>query len=1090
VRDPYFYVSGLLDLPQAADAEERRGLFRQSMAALARAAVSEGAGVLAGLEPSAIARGVQAALGAGLFDELDWLTQAAAGVALYDLASALPSGQEQRELGRRVLARLQGGNAETVALMTARMAQAAAKSLAGVSVRTRIALVMDLPLSYGISDGPLALALVGRRELALEWIDRASIGSLPQRRLAARILERAAQEAARRAASGDAHAIRAFRADSVAPAFSRLLVDRESLAWRHVAIARGLLAGFVDGGLAELEAGLDPKLGPTEWRRAATSLIAASSALPELSQKYLGPLLDLCERDPGVGSAMLWGLGRLALVDVNEARDVLSRLLALGQVDRLLEGLAELRRDYGAEAFLKDFGGPVHQALDALEVRADDAATHGLLEHLRHRVLDDQPGSLSARIDAATNAFVRQGPSEAFAAVKDLVERLQVNAQVESPASRSLAHDVSRLCDLHEALLQSNILAELGRLGTTPGEVRKLDERLSALRNDMATWLLQEAKDASPGLVLQRLRAILHLADGDVGDADDAARQTTQRLKRIVRALLAQRRTTFRDASARRAFLAALARTVDALVRIDNLDVSDVFLLLTTELRDPAELETLAEASMLPDLERMLGRYAAFLRKALPSGARAERPDSMLPTAVSLSPSQTKELLSEFEVMAEGLISDASARSEALRLVMRRLHAAWVSVLGATSLRDATQAHTGGLALLDGALAGAWQLMYSARIVFDVGMEGIRPEPLHDHVAKVLASGDVLAEGDLVAFVRRAQRALPAGLDQVLMPVLLRMLELPREAGAGLVAREQLAPLPPWVPARRTLGGFFLLRPLGAGASGSVFLVNRLEERHEADAERFALKVPDYSETAARSLSEVEFHQLFREEAAALIGLPAHTNLAKFVTFDLAARPKPILVMEFVTGETLEQKVAARSLTIDQAFTLLDGILGGMAAMHKAGIAHLDIKPSNVVIREGDVPVLVDFGLSGRKIRPGCATGAYGAPEVWTASEGDGQSPLPADMYSFGCLAFEVLTGQLLFDADSEVAMVAKHLAHDGSPPPLRGLAQVPGCEALAEILFSALRRAPQSRASAASVRDDLRKCHKRLSGAAWPLGL
>ena len=104
VRDPYFYVSGLLSLPETPDPVERRSAWRQSLTSISRAAQEEGPSPLDGLDPNALARGVQVALQAGLADDLDWLSSAASGVALYVLANALPPGQEQRELGRRMLA--------------------------------------------------------------------------------------------------------------------------------------------------------------------------------------------------------------------------------------------------------------------------------------------------------------------------------------------------------------------------------------------------------------------------------------------------------------------------------------------------------------------------------------------------------------------------------------------------------------------------------------------------------------------------------------------------------------------------------------------------------------------------------------------------------------------------------------------------------------------------------------------------------------------------------------------------------------------------------------------------------------------------
>src|ERR1700722_17875911 len=100
VRDPSFYVSGLLELHKVSDATERRAMWRQSMAALARATAEEGPGPLDGLHPDALLKGVRVALSAQLLDDLDWLEPSAAGSALYALASALPIGAEQRALGR------------------------------------------------------------------------------------------------------------------------------------------------------------------------------------------------------------------------------------------------------------------------------------------------------------------------------------------------------------------------------------------------------------------------------------------------------------------------------------------------------------------------------------------------------------------------------------------------------------------------------------------------------------------------------------------------------------------------------------------------------------------------------------------------------------------------------------------------------------------------------------------------------------------------------------------------------------------------------------------------------------------------------
>jgi serine/threonine protein kinase len=279
------------------------------------------------------------------------------------------------------------------------------------------------------------------------------------------------------------------------------------------------------------------------------------------------------------------------------------------------------------------------------------------------------------------------------------------------------------------------------------------------------------------------------------------------------------------------------------------------------------------------------------------------------------------------------------------------------------------------------------------------------------------------------------------------------------------------------------------MRSLGVGGTASVFVVNRVEDRHDPSAEKFALKVPDYNATAARSVSQEEFLKLFRDEASALIMLPNHVNLARFVTFDLASRPLPILVMELVEGMTIERVIDARALDVKKTLKALDDVLTGLQAMHAVGVGHLDLKPSNVIWRKGEQAVLVDFGLAGRKIRHGCGTGPYGAPEVWGVVP-DGHVPTPpaADIYSFGCFAFEMLTGKMLFEAPNEVAQVAMHIGHDGMPPPIKELIDHPEVGPLAEVLFSTLRRDPRNRPSAEEVRENLKSVAHLVGEAKWPV--
>jgi serine/threonine protein kinase len=230
---------------------------------------------------------------------------------------------------------------------------------------------------------------------------------------------------------------------------------------------------------------------------------------------------------------------------------------------------------------------------------------------------------------------------------------------------------------------------------------------------------------------------------------------------------------------------------------------------------------------------------------------------------------------------------------------------------------------------------------------------------------------------------------------------------------------------------------------------------------------------------------------LFRDEAGALLSLPRHTNLARFVNFDATAKPKPILVMELIRGQSLEKLIKNGLFTLPQALSHLHGVLSGLAAMHGVGVAHLDIKPSNVILRDEHTPALVDFGLSGRQLRPGCGTLEYCAPEVLgVVPEGLTPPAVAADSYAFGCLAYEVLTGSLLFDADEETALMSQHISHDGWPEPLQRLASTPELHDLAVLIGSCLRRDPRLRPEAKTVKATLSDIALELEQARlrWPL--
>ena len=1127
MRDNSFYVSNLLELADAS-AQDRRVLWRQAMAALSRVSLDEGPSPLEGLHPDVLVRGVTAALAAGLADDLDWLSPQAAGVALYTLAAALPVGLEQRELGRRVLARMLAGNAETFTAIATSMAQSGGKGLANANIRARVGLVTELPLAHGIADGPLALALVSRREFQRDWVGAPSTRSLPARRLAAKILERAAREAARRAQLGDTHALRVFVGDAVRAAYNRLLADRESLVWRYVAVARGLCAGWIPELKQQIQESLREGLSPTEWRRAAASLAAFGAVRPDDALKITTSVVKrglFTWEDPPSAAAFVWGLPRTIEAEPEVAQKMLDLVLPVAAPE-VAESVVELRYEYGPS---KVVDRAMRMGFELLKTATDkprggDDGAESLFQELTSDLAPGPREAVPVRILAARalDSFVNEGAPNAYLHARNVLgvaeasmDKLEEAAKEENAegtlgvVARRTSMAVMR--DLDGSLLERHTIADMLKLGTT-NEARASEDALDALRERLANWIVQcESPEETPEsaaprhamLRLRRLRTLLHLVDGDLGEATESraepkvADTRAKRLRllwlRTVKALLEH---FDRDppAALKRTLLAALARALDALVRLGVCDVADALLVLATKIRARRDFETLAEASMDPDLRHVLARYARFLRESEPTLEVAGGSESMRPPAKK----GPEDRLRALEKLADELALESSARSDSLRTVLVRIHGALLAtakVASLAALSTSSSTDVDVIAAVETWVSALAQMCVGARGRLDP-LESSAPAPPHPKLLGVAVSrcltepGLTLDDAGLGGAIEELVSGIPHGLVRLVSGLLWGLADLPVERPSAVQSLIPVAEqLPAWLPARRTIGGFYVQRSLGVGGTASVFVVTRTEERHDPTPERFALKVPDYNATAARSLSHEEFLTMFREEASALIMLPNHANLARFVTFDMGTKPLPILVMELVEGVTLERVLQNRTFDMKRCLKVLDDVLAGLEAMHSVGIGHLDIKPSNVLLRKGEQGVLVDFGLAGRKIRQGCGTGPYGAPEIWgVLPEGFTPTPAMSDIYSFGCIAFEMITGKILFDAPNEVAQITMHLSHDGAPVPLQELLRDPEIAPLAELLVPTLRRDPRNRPTASALREELRALRSLVGEAKWPV--
>jgi len=224
----------------------------------------------------------------------------------------------------------------------------------------------------------------------------------------------------------------------------------------------------------------------------------------------------------------------------------------------------------------------------------------------------------------------------------------------------------------------------------------------------------------------------------------------------------------------------------------------------------------------------------------------------------------------------------------------------------------------------------------------------------------------------------------------------------------------------------QTVGGRYHVDSLIAqGGMASVFLATDLRLDRKV-----ALKVihPHLGNDAS-------FVAKFTREAKIAAAL-THPNLIN--VFDQGHDgPLIFLAMEYIAGITLRQALDDfGAFTSEQTLELIEGVLAGLAAAHKAGILHRDIKPENVFLADDGRIKLGDFGLA-REIQNNTTTGnligtvAYLSPELVTRGQADARS----DVYAVGIMMFEMLTGRQPFEGEQAVQVAYQH-ANDRVPAP------------------------------------------------------
>src|SRR5580658_1298126 len=215
-------------------------------------------------------------------------------------------------------------------------------------------------------------------------------------------------------------------------------------------------------------------------------------------------------------------------------------------------------------------------------------------------------------------------------------------------------------------------------------------------------------------------------------------------------------------------------------------------------------------------------------------------------------------------------------------------------------------------------------------------------------------------------------------------------------------------------------------RLAASGGMGRVFRA-RDAETHEV----VALKVLDaHSGEGSRSRALERFAR-----EARLLAQIRHPGVVRFVAFGTTSHGEPYLAMEWLDGETLAARLGRGPLSIDEALVLARRLASALASAHAVGVVHRDVKPSNVLLVDGDLEQakIIDFGiarfapLATDVTRPGGVLGTpgYMAPEQARALR---EIDARADVYALGCVLFRALTGRLPFEGDDALSVLAKIL--------------------------------------------------------------
>src|ERR1700690_3917046 len=246
-----------------------------------------------------------------------------------------------------------------------------------------------------------------------------------------------------------------------------------------------------------------------------------------------------------------------------------------------------------------------------------------------------------------------------------------------------------------------------------------------------------------------------------------------------------------------------------------------------------------------------------------------------------------------------------------------------------------------------------------------------------------------------------------------------------------------------------------ILELVGRGAMGVVYKALDLNLDRQV-----AIKV-----MSAEARNDPAFVERFRQEAR-MQGALNHPNVA--LLFDYFVHDgAPVAVMEFIDGESLEQLIRRRGpIPASEAIPIFKQALRGVAAAHRAGIIHRDLKTANLMITWGDIVKVMDFGIAKRQSATGAtkASTSIGSPLYMAPEQILGHAvDYRTDVYALGITLYQLLSGQPPFNprGKTEYSVLNAHV-NDLPDPPTVHVRDIP--QPLVDVVMRALAKEPAAR--------------------------